>query len=95
MQDYVAALKLLFLRAAPKAIRLLSGTSIAQWLDIELPKTQNLRMDLLGEDPNGDLHQFELQSQNDQGIDLRMGEYKLGTKRLTGKFPRQLVLYVG
>ena len=95
MQDYDAALKLLFRRAAPRAIQLLSGTSIVQWLDVELPKSQNLRMDLLGEDPNGKLHQFELQSQNDRGINLRMGEYKLGTKRLTDKFPRQFVLYVG
>ena len=95
MQDYDAALKLLFRRAAPRAIHLLSGTSIAKWLDIELPKTQSLRMDLLGEDPDGNLHQIELQSDNDRGIDLRMGEYKLGAKRLTGKFPRQLVLYVG
>ena len=62
MQDYDAALKLLFRRAAPRAIQLLSGTSIAKWLDIELPKSQNLRMDLLGEDPEGHLHQFELRS---------------------------------
>ena len=95
MQDYDAALKLLFRRAAPRAIQLLSGTSIVQWLDVELPKSQNLRMDLLGEDPYGKLHHFELQSQNDRGINLRMGEYKLGTKRLTDKFPRQFVLYVG
>ena len=95
MQEYDAALKLLFRRAAPRAIQLLSGTSIVQWLDVELPKTQNLRMDLLGEDPNGKLHHFEVQSQNDGGINLRMGEYKLGTKRLTGRFAKQFVLYVG
>ena len=76
MQNYDAALKLLFRRAAPKAIQLLSGISIVQWLDVELPKSQNLRMDLLGEDPSGKLYQFELQSQNDQGINFRMGEYK-------------------
>ena len=95
MQEYDAALKLLFRRAAPRAIQLLSGTSIVQWLDVELPKTQNLRMDLLGEDPNGKLHHFEVQSQNDGGINLRMGEYKLGTKRLTVRFASQFVLYVG
>ena len=57
MQEYDDAFKLLFRRAAPRAIQLLSGTSIVQWLDVELPKTQNLRMDLLGEDANGKLHQ--------------------------------------
>ena len=46
-------------------------------------------MDLLGEDSSGKLYQFELQRLNDRGIDLRMGESKLGSKRLTGKFPRQ------
>ena len=95
MQEYDVALKLLFRRCAPRAIQLLSGTKIAKWLDGELPKAQNLRMDLLGEDDDGQLYHFELQSYNDPGIGLRMAEYKLGTKRLTGKFPRQFVLYVG
>jgi len=66
-----------------------------KWLDIELPKTQNLRMDMLGEDMVGDLHHIELQSTNDSGINLRMAEYALGTYRLLRKFPRQTVLYVG
>lgn len=95
MPDYDAALKVLFRRTAPRLIELLSGVRIAKWLDVELPKSQNLRMDLLGEDAAGELHHFELQSYNDRGIDLRMGEYMLGTRRLTGQFPRQLVLYVG
>ena len=56
MQDYDAALKLLFRRAAPRAIQLLSGTGIVQWLDVELPKVQNLRLDLLGEDPSITFH---------------------------------------
>ena len=47
---------------------MLSGVTIARWLDIELPKAQNLRMDLLGEDADGNLHHFELQSYNDAGI---------------------------
>ena len=95
MQNYDAALKLLIRRAASRAIELLSGKKITKWLDVELPKTQNLRMDLLGEDEDGGLHQFELQSKNERGIDMRMAEYKLGAKRLTGKFPKQFVLYVG
>ena len=74
---------------------MLAGVAIEKWLDIELPKAQNLRMDLLGEDLGGNLHQFELQSTNDGRIDLRMAEYALGTYRLSGKFPRQIVLYVG
>ena len=95
MQDYDRALKLLLRRAAPNAIRQLSGITVTKWLDVELPKTQGLRMDLLGEDHDGELHHFELQSFNDAKINVRMAEYKLGTLRLTGKFSHQIVLYVG
>ena len=95
MQDYDGALKLLLRQAGRQAIRMLAGVTIDKWLDIELPKSQNLRMDLLGEDTNGGLHHFELQSTNDIRINLRMAEYALGTYRLRGKFPRQIVLYVG
>ena len=95
MQDYDRALKLLLRRAAPNAIKQLSGITVTKWLDVELPKTQGLRMDLLGEDHDGELHHFELQSFNDAKINVRMAEYKLGTLRLTGKFSHQIVLYVG
>jgi hypothetical protein len=37
----------------------------------------------------------ELQSGNDAAMPLRMAEYCLGVLRLFGKFPRQVVLYVG
>ena len=95
MQDYDATLKLLLRQSAPKAVRLLSGVTIEKWLDVELPKSQNLRMDLLGEDSDGNLHHLDLQSRNDGKMPLRMSEYKLGTYRLTEKWPRQTVLYVG
>src|SRR5207302_5022616 len=36
-----------------------------------------------------------LQSGNDNTMPLRMAEYCLGMLRLFGKFPRQIVLYVG
>ncbi|MBY0506878.1 MAG: hypothetical protein K2X03_23360 [Bryobacteraceae bacterium] len=91
--DYDGALKLLLHDAASLLIRLLAGTSITRWVEIELPKAQTLRMDLLGEDPEGELHHFELQSTNDPEIDLRMAEYSLGTYRL--KFPNQVLFYVG
>ena len=95
MPDYDAALKLLFRQTASRAIQLIAGVTITRWPNIELPKAQNLRMDLLGEDPDQNLHHFELQSTNDPAINLRMAEYALGTYRLTGQFPRQMVLYVG
>jgi Domain of unknown function (DUF4351) len=63
--------------------------------DVELPKVQNPRADLLGKTADGDLVHVELQSRNEATMPLRMAEYCLGVLRLFGKFPRQIVLYVG
>jgi hypothetical protein len=95
MQEYDVALKLLLQSQAGRTIGALTGTVIARWLDVELPKVQNLRLDLLGETAGGDLIQLELQSRNDAGMPLRMAEYCLGVYRLFGRFPRQVLLYVG
>src|SRR5437016_10847950 len=95
MQDYDVALKLLLRGSATVAVRELTGTTVENWLDAELPKVQNLRVDLLGETSDQTLIHMELQSANDAGMPLRMAEYCLGIYRLLGKFPRQLCLYVG
>jgi hypothetical protein len=73
----------------------LTGTVVAKWLDVELPKVQNLRLDLLGETVDRNLVHLELQSGNDSAMPLRMAEYCLGVFRLFGRFPRQVLLYVG
>jgi hypothetical protein len=52
-------------------------------------------LDLLGETVDGDLIHLELQSGNDATMPLRMIEYGLGVRRLFGRFPRQILLYVG
>ncbi len=88
MQEYDVALKLLLQGSA-------SLTAAAKWLDVELPKVQNLQLDLLGETVDGGLVHVELQSGNDAAMPLRMAEYCLGIFRLFGRFPRQVVLYVG
>jgi len=95
MQEYDVALKLLLHRPASRIMRELTGTAVAKWLDVELPKVQNLRLDLLGETVDGGLVHVELQSGNDASMPLRMAEYCLGVFRLFGRFPRQIVLYVG
>ena len=89
------ALKLLLQGSARLTIRELAGSAVEKWLDIELPKVQNLRMDLLGETAGGGLVHVELQSRNEAIMPLRMAEYCLGIFRLCGKFPRQVLLYVG
>lgn len=95
MQEYDIALKLLLRGSAVVAMRELTGAPVARWLDVELPKVQNLRLDLLGETADGGLVHVELQSGNDAAMPLRMAEYCLGVFRLFGQFPRQVVLYVG
>src|SRR5438067_986194 len=94
MQEYDVALKL-SLQQSAVIIRELAGAAVAQWLDIELPKVQNLRADLLCETVDGNLVHVELQSGNDPTTPVRMAEYCLGIYRLFGKFPRQILLYVG
>ena len=95
MQEYDVALKLLLQGSAKLTMRELTGTAIEKWLNVELPKVQNRRMDLLGETADGSLFHLELQSENEAAIPLRMAEYSLGAFRLFGRFPRQVLLYVG
>src|SRR6266446_2060721 len=95
MQEYDVALKLLLQQSAELTIRELTGTTIAKWLNVELPKVQNLRLDLLGEAVDGSLVHVELQSGNDPTMPLRMLEYCAGVYRLFDKFPLQILLYVG
>jgi hypothetical protein len=95
MQEYDLTLKLLFKGSAKHFVGELTGTAVAKWLDVELPKVQNLRLDLLGETVDGGLVHLELQSGNDAAMPLRMLEYCLGLRRLFGQFPRQILLYVG
>ena len=98
MQEYDVTLKLLLQGSATLVMRELTGAAVARWLDVELPKVQNVRnprLDLLAETVDGDLVHVELQSGNDMAMPVRMAEYCLGVYRLFGRFPRQVVLYVG
>jgi hypothetical protein len=95
VQEYDVALKLLLQGSASLTMRELTGTTVAKGLDVELPKVQNLRLDLLGETVDGGLVHLELQSSNDPAMPFRMVEYCLGVHRLLGQFPRQILLYVG
>lgn len=52
MQEYDVALKELLKSLAPMTLREVTGTAVARWLDVELPRVrnvQNLRLDLLGQ----------------------------------------------
>jgi hypothetical protein len=95
MQKYDVALKVLLQGHARRIMSELTCTAVAKWLDVELPKVQNLRLDLLCETVGDELIHLELQSGNDSGMPLRMAEYCLGVFRVLGRFPRQVLLYVG
>jgi hypothetical protein len=95
MQEYDVTLKMLLQGSATRTVHELTGTAVARWLDVELPKVQNLRLDLLGETVDGGLVHVVLQSSNDPAMPFRMLEYCLGVRRLVGRFPRQILLYVG
>ena len=95
MPDYDTTLKQLFRSNAAAAVRALTGTAIVRWLDVELPRVQNPRIDLLGETADGELVHIELQSTNDPHMALRMCEYCFAIYRKFGRFPRQIVVYVG
>jgi hypothetical protein len=82
MQEYDVALKLLLRGSPTLTMRELTGTAVAKWLDVELPKVQNPRLDLLGETVDRGLVHVELQSGNDAAMPLRMAEYCLGIFRL-------------
>ena len=95
MHEYDVTLKLLLRGSARETMRELAGVSIEKWLNVELPKFQNQRVDLLGEAGDQSLVHLELQSGNDPQMAIRMAEYAFGVYRLFGKFPRQILVYVG
>ncbi len=76
-------------------MRELTGTAVEKWIDVEMPKVQNTRVDLLGETVDKGLVHLELQSRHDPSMPLRMAEYCLSVFRLFERFPRQVLLYVG
>jgi len=56
---------------------------------------RNTRVDLLGETERGELVHIELQSTNDAAMALRRAQYCLRVYRQFGRFPQQVVVYVG
>jgi len=95
MHDYDSTLKLLLRGSAQATMRALTGGRIESWLNVELPKIQNPRVDLLGVAQDQSLVHLELQSSNDANMALRMAEYAFGIYRSYGSFARQILVYVG
>jgi hypothetical protein len=51
MHEYDSTLKLLLQGSAPETVRALTGTAVNRWLNVELPKVQNLRCEIVGRTP--------------------------------------------
>ena len=95
MQHYDVTLKSLLQTSGLFILERLAGVHLTRWINVEVPKTQMARLDLLGETQEGELVHFELQSTNDPHMPLCMAEYALVVYRHFGRFPRQFVLYLG
>jgi hypothetical protein len=95
MHEYDVALKNILTRPGSALLVRLTGASSLKWLNVEAPKVNNRRVDLLGELPDGILVHIELQSRNEKDFPLRMAEYLFGIGLRYGRLPRQVVLYVG
>lgn len=94
MHEYDIALKTL-LRNGGESLLALTSTAVDHWHNVEMPAVSNRRVDLLGETGDRRLIHIELQSTNDANMALRMAEYSIAIHRQFGRFPEQVVLYVG
>jgi hypothetical protein len=105
MHEYDVALKRILTRPGSLLLTALTGSPSLRWLNVEAPLVRNLRVDLLGESPDGGLVHVELQaeapikgarqSRNEKDFPLRMGEYAFGVALRYGRLPRQVAFYVG
>lgn len=88
-------LKSLITEAGDEMLRfLIGGGKLAEWLNVELPQVRNPRVDLLARLTTGDLLHLELHGDNRMTPE-RMLEYGVGIWRSQGKFPKQLLVYLG
>jgi hypothetical protein len=94
MHEYDVALKRILTRPG-LLLTALTGSPSLRWLNVEAPLVRNLRVDLLGESPDGELVHIELQSRNEKDFPLRMGEYSFAVALRYGRLPKQVALYVG
>jgi hypothetical protein len=95
VHEYDVALKRILTRPGSALLYALTGCKRLRWLNVELPKVNNPRIDLLGARPDGELVHLEFQSRSERKLAVRMGEYLFAIAKRYGRIPRQVVLYVG
>ncbi len=96
MHEYDTVLKSLLAGSPNSLFHLITGANRGRWLNVELPKVTQPRVDLLFElAATRELILLELQSQNDRFLPMRMAEYSLFIWQKYKRFPKMYVLYVG
>ena len=93
--EYDATLKQLVTRSAPRLLNALVGGPIEKWLNIELPRVNAPRMDMLCQRSDGCLVNIEFQTANEPDMAEREAVYYLETYRALRKYPVPVVLYMG
>ena len=96
MRQYDTVLKSLLTGSPNSLFHLVTGAKRGRWLNVELPKVVQARVDLLFElAATRELILLELQSSNDPDLPVRMAEYALLIRQVYKRFPKMYVLYVG
>ena len=94
-QQYDITVKELLQAAPPKLLELILGAPLAEILTVELPKVRVRRPDFVVRTTRSDIVQIEVQSDNDGDMEWRMLEYYPLLRKLFGRPPIQIVLYIG
>jgi hypothetical protein len=94
-QHFDVSLKLLFRRSSGLVARAIFGGPVEEWLNVELPKIENPRVDLLARGTDGTLRHLELESHNNGKMGRRVAEYYLAFHRRLDKHVEMVVLYIG
>src|SRR5713226_3007184 len=92
---YDTILKTLFQSSGLLLLELLTDAPIREWINVEIPKTQMNKLDLVAWLADGRLYHLEFQSGNDPNMDWRMLEYYFLLWKRYGVQPVQQVIYVG
>jgi len=100
VHEYDTVLKSLLTGSENTLFERITGVREGRWINVELPKVTQPRVDLLFE-TTGSVESarriiaMELQSTNDPLMPIRMAQYSLSVYRVHAIFPEQYVLYVG
>jgi predicted transposase YdaD len=93
--QFDTVLKTLFQSSRLLMLESLTGAPIREWINVELPKAQMNKLDLVAWLTDDRLYHLELQSGNDVDMPWRMLEYYLLLWKRYAVAPVQQVIYVG